>query len=336
MFVAMPQQQVMAWGSTDNGIQDPLLIEWSDAGDFTQWTPATTNQAGNYRIPTGSQIVRGLQGPNQCYWFTDVDLYVSQYIGYPFIWGFNKVAAGCGLIAPKGAVVLGSSVFWMSQKQFFVSAAGGAPQPIPCSVWDVVFQNLNLSYVNNIRAASNAQFNEITWYFPSSNSSSGENDTYVTYNALYNEWDYGSLNRSAWIDQSVLGSPIGASSSGYLYQHETSNDAAGLAMNASFTTGYASLSSGSDLVFVDWVLPDMRWSTYAANATATVSILFNVVDYPGDTPVSYGPFTVTQATEYIEPRFRGRYMQVVISSSDVGSFWRLGSIRYRFAPDGRR
>ena len=45
MFVAMPEQQIMAWGSTDNGIQDPLLIEWSDAGDFTQWTPATTNQA---------------------------------------------------------------------------------------------------------------------------------------------------------------------------------------------------------------------------------------------------------------------------------------------------
>ena len=42
MFVAMPEQQIMAWGSTDNGIQDPLLIEWSDAGDFTQWTPATT------------------------------------------------------------------------------------------------------------------------------------------------------------------------------------------------------------------------------------------------------------------------------------------------------
>jgi hypothetical protein len=336
MFVAMPEQQIMAWGSTDNGIQDPLLIEWSDAGDFTQWTPATTNQAGNYRIPTGSQIVRGLQGPNQCYWFTDVDLYVSQYIGYPFIWGFNKVAAGCGLIAPKAAVVLGASVFWMSQKQFFVSSAGGAPQPIPCSVWDVVFQNLNLAYVNNIRAASNAQFNEIAWYFPSSASSSGENDTYVVYNALYNEWDFGSLNRSAWIDQSVLGGPIGSSSSGYLYQHETSNDAAGLAISASFTTGYASLSSGNDLVFVDWVLPDMRWSTYATTASATVSITFNVVDYPGDTPVSYGPFTFTKATEYLEPRFRGRYMQVVISSSDVGSFWRLGSIRYRYAPDGRR
>jgi len=336
MFVAMPQQQIMAWGSTNTGISDPLLIKWCDVSDYTDWTAAVTNQAGSYRIPTGSQIVRGLQGPNQTYWFTDIDLYVAQYIGQPFVWGFNKIATGCGLIAPKAVIQLGSMILWMSQKQFFMTSAGAPVQPIPCSVWDFVFQNLNTAYVSNIRAGANSQFNEAVWYFPSKASTSGENDSYVSYNSLYQEWDCGAINRSSWIDQSVLGPPIGTDSSGYIYQHETSNDAAGQAMSTSFSTGYFSISNGEDFAFVDWAIPDMRWGQYGASQTAVLSVTFNVTDYPGDTPVAYGPFSISQGVEYIEPRFRGRYMQIMISGNDVGSFWRLGSFRYRWAKDGRR
>lgn len=335
MFVAMPQQQVMAWGSTYNGIGNPLQIRWSDAGNYDVWTATSINQAGGYLIPTGSRIVRGIQGANMCFWWTDIDLYVSQYIGPPGVWGFNKVATGCGLIAPKAVAGLSSSLYWMSQKQFFVTGSNQAPTPIPCSVWDYVFQNLNLSYVDNIRAAPNAQFNEITWYFPSA-ASTGQNDSYVTYNVITRDWDVGELVRTAWIDQSVLGSPIGASTDGYLYQHEMSNDADGQAIMAYFKTGYFSISNGHDLVFVDWVLPDMKWGTYSGSQTAQIRISFNVTDYAGTAPTTYGPFTVNQSTQYIEPRFRGRFVQIVVESNDVGSFWRLGSIRYRFAPDGGR
>jgi hypothetical protein len=60
-----------------------------------------------------------------------------------------------------------------------------------------------------------------------------------------------------------------------------------------------------------------------------------VADYPGDTPQVFGPYSVTQATEYFYTRFRARLMAVKIASSDLGSFWRIGAIRYRFAPDGK-
>lgn len=334
-FVAMPQQQIMTWGSTYNGIGDPLQVRWCDSGNYNVWIATSTNQAGGYLIPTGSRIVRGIQGSHMCYFWTDIGLHVAQYIGLPGVWGFTEVAAGCGLIAPKAVAKLSSSLYWMSQKQFFVTGSNQAPTPLTCSVWDYVFQNINSSYVDNIRAAPNAQFNEITWYFPSA-ASTGENDSYVTYNVVSGNWDYGSLVRTAWIDQSVLGSPIGASTDGYLYQHETSNDADGQAITSYFKTGYFSISNGNDLVFVDWVLPDMKWGTYSGSQTAQLQISFNVTDYAGDTPTLYGPFTITQSTKYVEPRFRGRFVQIIVESSDVGSFWRLGSIRYRFAPDGGR
>jgi hypothetical protein len=341
-FVAMPQQQIMAWGSTYTGISDPLQIRWSDVGNYNDWTPSVTNQAGGYHIPTGSIIRRGIQGPSQQYWWTDIDLYVAQYTGPPFVYGFSKIGTGCGLVSSKAVAQLGSTVYWMSQKQFFMTSGSNAPQPIPCSVWDFVFQNLDWNNVDNVEAAPNSQFNEVSWFFPSVNSPDGENDAYVCYNVLYNEWDYGYLSRTSWIDQSVLTTseglygPIGAGSDGYIYIHETSNDNAGTPINASFKTGYFSLTNGNDLVFVDWVLPDMKWGQYSQAQNAAVKITFNVTDYAGQEPTAYGPFTFTKNTPYIEPRFRGRFVQIVVESTDAGSFWRLGSIRYRYATSGRR
>ena len=341
-FVAMPQQQVMAWGSTYTGVSDPLQIRWSDVGNYNEWNPSVTNQAGGYHIPTGSIIKRGFQGPNQQYWWTDIDLYAAQYVGPPFVYGFNKIGTGCGLIASKAVAQLGSTIYWMSQKQFFMTSGLSAPQPIPCSVWDFVFQNLDWANVDNIEAAPNSQFNEVNWFFPSVASPDGQNDAYVCYNALYNEWDYGYVSRTAWIDQSALTlpngqhGPLAASNDGYIYMHETSNDNAGTAISASFKTGYFSLTNGNDLVFVDWVLPDMKWGQYSQAQSASVKISFNVTDYAGQTPTTYGPFTFTKDTPYIEPRFRGRFVQIVVESDDLGSFWRLGSIRYRYATSGRR
>jgi hypothetical protein len=37
---------------------DPMLIRWSDQEDPANWTPATTNQAGDLRLSKGTEIVR--------------------------------------------------------------------------------------------------------------------------------------------------------------------------------------------------------------------------------------------------------------------------------------
>ena len=101
------------------------------------------------------------------------------------------------------------------------------------------------------------------------------------------------------------------------------------------TTGYSDIVEGEDIAFIDWVLPDMIWGTYAGPKTATVNLTFYSQMYPGDTPRVYGPYAVTQAKKYINTRIRGRQWAMKIDGSDVGSFARLGKIRYRVAMDGR-
>ena len=357
IFVAMPQRQVIAWGSSFTLQPDPLLIRWSDVADSTVWIGTATNQAGSYRIPTGSKIVTCIQGPQQGLIWTDLDLWSMQYIGAPLVYGFNKIGSNCGAISRKCVGQMGNTIYWMSQKQFFMNAGQG-PQPLPCPVWDVIFQNLKsgndangIPYTQHIRCAPNSQFNEIMWFYPSANGN-GENDSYVKFNTVLNQWDFGSLGRSAWIDQSVLGPPIGAGTDNYLYQHEIGNDAASgtttTAMQSSMQTGFFSIAEGDNIMYVDQIWPDMKWGTYSGNQNATVNMTLYWTNYAGDPTVSTGSyagapsnlvssatFPMTQSTEYISCRIRARLIAVNISSNDVGTFWRLGGIRYRASADGK-
>jgi hypothetical protein len=106
-------------------------------------------------------------------------------------------------------------------------------------------------------------------------------------------------------------------------------------MQPYFQSGYFTLSEGDLKTFIDLVWPDFKWSKLSQAQTATVNLSFYVVDYPGDTPTIYGPYSVTQATEYFNTRLRGRLVSIRISSSDLGSFWRIGALRYRYAADGK-
>lgn len=332
-FVAMPERQIIAYGSTFTGIQDPLLVRWCDIANFSSWIGTVTNQAGSFRIPKGSRIVGGLQGPQQGLLWTDIGIWSMQYINLPLVWSFNEIGTGCGLIGRRAAATLNGEVYWMSQSQFF-SLSGGGVQAIPCPIWDVIFQDIDMDFVERIRCATNARFGEVIWYYPTIGSG-GVPTKYVKLNPMMGSWDFGSLTRTAWIDQSVLGAPIGAGGDNVIYQHETSTDADGQPINAYIQTGWFTLEEGDLKTFVDQVWPDMKWGYYGGSQGANVLITFYVVDYPSQTPRIHGPYTVTEATTYITPRLRGRLVSIRIESNDVGSFWRLGNIRYRLQPDGK-
>jgi hypothetical protein len=334
VFVAMPQRQIIAWGSTFTGIHDPLLIRWCDVNNYNQWLALITNQAGSYRIPKGSRIVQCIQGPQQGLIWTDLGVWAMQYTGPPYIYSFNELGNGCGLIGRKAATSIGGTVYWMGPSQFF-KLAGNGVESIRCPVWDVIFQDIDTDYADNIRVAPNSRFAEISWFYPTVGSG-GQPTKYVKYNILLDCWDFGTLCRTAWINESVLGPPIGACGlTQFIFQHETSPNADGLAMNSYFQTGYFVLTEANEKMFVDQIWPDMKWGYYGGSQEANITLEFFVTDYPGQTPIQYGPFTMTQAVTYITPRFRGRLVSIRIESNDIDSWWRMGGIRYRFQPDGR-
>lgn len=335
IFISQPQQILVSWRSVQStGVQDQLVVRWSDAGDYTNWAVSNQTAAGSFHIPTGSHIVGGMQCPTFGLISTDVDVWVMQYVGGDVIFNFTRVGTGCGWIGQHACNVLGGVPYWCGLNNFFTLGQGGVV-PIPCSVWDLIFQNMSSVNQTKTLCATNSSFSEVAWFYPSL-LSNGENDSYVKVHIEGQEfeWDYGSLRRTAWIDISVFGQPIGVDNGGFIYQHETGNSIIGASL-PNFTTGWWAISDGNELSFVDFIMPDFQWGTRAGLQDAQINLTFFSADYPGDTPKVYGPYTVTNATEFINTRIRGRLMSVQVQSNN-SEFFRLGKIRFRYATSGRR
>jgi len=343
IFIAMPSRQIVAYGSTSTGIQDPLLIRWSDAQDATVWIASGNNLAGSYRIPEGSKIVGGTQGPQQAIIWTDVAVWAMQFVGYPNAFGFNKLADGFGLIGKKAYGQLGNNVYWMSQDKFAVLSGTGA-QPIACPVWDQVFQNINVNATDLIRCATNSVFGEVTWYYPSFDGV--VNDSYVKYNIYTQQWDYGILGRTAWIDQSVIGNPVGSGTDGVIYQHEEGYNDDVTPMVSSFQTGFMQLNEADNLIMIDQIWPDFKWQTNAQSesgspTSATVYMSFIGANYPDGPTTIYGPYEMNSSTQYLSVRIRNRLLAIKFDTADaqgnaaLDTFFRIGAIRYRYQMDGR-
>ena len=332
VFVAMPQQQMVSLGSDGGSFQDPLLIKWSDVSDYsspTSWTPLATNQAGSFRISSGSRIVGGFQASLQALVWTDIELWSMRYIQPPFVYGFNKLGTGCGLIAMRAAAELGGQVIWAGHKGIY-QFNGQTVSPLPCSVWDFFYDNKDDAYDNAITAASNSDFNEWALYFPTLGSA-GVNTSYIKYNTVSGVWDYGTLTRSAWIDRSDVAPEVGTDENAFLQAHETSNDADGAVMDSWAETAWFKLAEG--MLYINW---DRLIVDFIISSGGTVKVTVYVTDYPSGPIKTYGPFSVTSSTEYVVVRARGRLGKIRVESNDIGTFWRLGQLLSQGSPAGRR
>ncbi len=348
MFVSMAQQQVIAYGTTvdarlGGGIgvyRDPMLIGWSDIGNFFQWEPLPENFARNYRVPTGSECIGGAASKNRNLVWTDLDLHAGTFNGGQSVYSWNRVGSNCGLIGRHAWAQQADTVYWMGVGNFFQYAGSGV-QPIPCSVWDDVFQKLDTEFQKRVVAASNSDFTEIWWFYPTTGSA-GRCDSYAKLNVIEGSWDNGRMDRCAWLDRSVLGNPLGAISTGLVYKHESGFDDDGIPLVPLFETGDFYIDSGENFVFIDQVFPDFKWGVAGGSETAQVLITLLCRDAPGDDYREYGPFVCSKATPFFNPanpdgtRPRTRQCALRVQRIDVGSFWRLGKIRFRYAPDGRR
>lgn len=345
ILVSDVDRHVIAFGCNPLGssTQDPLLIRFSDQENAADWTPTTTNTAGDLLVGSGSRIVTAIETRQQILVLTDISVHAMQYLGPPFTFGINMMAEGTTIVGPNAAVAVDDTVFWMGQTEFYVY--NGSVQKLPCSVRDYVFSNFNTNQIEKVFCSTNTSFAEIWWFYPSANSDNL--DRYVVYNYEQNVWYYGSMARSAWIDRGVVGFPIAAGLDGYLYYHENGFDdgstspASGI--NAYIESSQFDIADGNNFSFVSRLIPDITFR----NSTATSpSVVFTMKarNFPGgvylqddnETVTKIASTPVEQFTNQVYVRLRGRSMALRVESSTTGIGWRLGSPRIDVRPDGRR
>jgi hypothetical protein len=346
VIVSDRDRHVIAFGcdpETDPGVQDPLLIRFSDQENVTEWQSLVTNTAGDLRIGAGSQIVAAIETRQQILVFTDVSLHAMQFLGPPFTFGINEISTNITIASPLSAIAVEDNVFWMGAEEFYVY--GGAVQRIPCSVRDYVFTDINTDQLEKVTASSNTAFSEVTWFYPSA--SSNENDRYVTYNYQQKIWYYGTMARTCWLDRGVNADPIAASPDHYLYFHEIGFDDGSTSpaspISAYIESSQMDLGEGEQFVFMRRMIPDMTFRD-STNPTPSATMTLKVRNFPGGNYLSSDASAVSkttsvpieQFTDQVFVRLRGRSFAFRIESDDTGIGWRLGSPRVDVRPDGRR
>jgi len=336
MFVAMPQAQIIAFGSEVLGVRDPMLVRWCDTSDYTQWTAAVGNQAGSYRLSQGSRIVGGIQAPMATMLWTDVGLWVMGYMGPPLIYSFVQIATGCGLIAPKAQVVLNSRVYWMGNRQFYVFNGTGMTS-LDCTVWDFVFNDLDQANVSKCFGGANSINDEGFFFFPSASGGTGEIDSYVKFTLVGDQiiWDQGRLSRTTWLDQSVFGQALAGDLNLRIQQHNTGFDADGEPITGAFIeSGYQLIDDGTEIPRVNEIIPDMKWF---GDVPGAVAVTLKGAMYPQGSYFTKGPYGMDQANKHIRPRMRARYLAFRIDwVPRMGQSSRIGSWLFRMRPRGRK
>jgi len=355
VMVSDSSRFVIAMGTNDPSgtlfptTQDPLLIRWSQQEDYQMWTPAATNQAGDYRLSRGSEIVAAQQTRQEILVWTDAAVYSMQYLGPPYVWGFQIMGDNISIAGPNVVSVANNVTYWMGTDKFYMYS--GRVETLPCSLRQYVFQNINMEQSYQFFSGTNEGYNEIWWFYCSADSLVV--DRYVVFNHLERTWYYGTMERTAWLDSPLRDVPMGAGYNGQLLYHETGNDD-GTTTPASPIVSFCQSSDfdigdGHNFGLVSRIIPDV---TFDGSNVADPTVVFTVRprQNPGanygrsDSPdvvsannyIGQRTYNVQQFTQYVYVRVRGRQMAFRVGSNELGVSWQLGAPRLDVRPDGRR
>ena len=332
-IISFPDRHLISAGTVPYGgsIIDPMQVRWSDQEDYDMWTPTATNTAGSQRLQIGTKIVTVASTREETFISTDEAVYGMQFIGPPFTFSFRLVGTNCGAIGYNAMANVESNLYWMGRDDFYFY--NGNISEMPCPVKHYVFDRINRSQVDKIFSAHNAQFNEICWFYASTdnNDTDPEPDSYVCYNYVDQVWTVGTLARTCWHDSfGFKNVPFAFDKSGNLYDHETGNDDNGSAMTAFIESSPLEISdSGENLFMVDKVVPDLTM-------TGDLNLTVKTRKYPNSSDITKGPFTINSSSTKISLRAKGRQMAFKLESSAVGDSWLLGDLRINTRQDGIR
>jgi hypothetical protein len=336
IVVSPNDRHVLAFGTYEYATSafNPLLVRWSDQEDYTNWTPSISSTSGEIKLIDGTKIVGGIRSRNVIHVWTDRSLYGVQYIGPPYIFSQAQLGANCGLIGPHAAVAVDGLAFWMSQNNFY-SFNGGRVEKLDCTVNRYVFGDLNYGQSDKVYCGYNSEFNEVIWLYPSETAL--EPDRYVIYNTRDSHWVFGTSFYGTFEDKSIFdntlatgATPVSAAS--YIWDSEpvsvyTGN---GLALTSYLESADFDIETGSNIMFIDKLIPNFEINQGSINFSVNTRM------YPDGPVTEKGPYPINDSTQKVDMRARGRQLNVRVSTSELGTYWRWGSLRLAIQKDGAR
>jgi len=330
---------------------NPMLVRWSDQANAYQWIPELTNQSGEYLLTNGSYIMGARATRQEILVWTDSCLYSMQYLGAPYVWGFQVLMDNISVMSPNSMITINNVTYWMGRDRFYMYS--GRVEVLPCSLRQYIFADINEDQAYQVFAGANEAFNEVWWYYVSQSSGNTTVDKYVIYNYLDRVWYYGTMARSAWMQTGTQPYPVAADYNGRLLYHENGCDdlstSATLPIDSYVQSSDFDIGDGHNFGFVWRILPDVNFNGSTTNQPSVTMTVkprensgtpYGAADNPqvqsAQNYTTVPEYTIQQFDGQVYTRLRGRQMSFRIESTGVGVAWQLGSPRIDIRPDGRR
>jgi hypothetical protein len=282
--------------------------------------------------------------------WTDSAIYSMQYLGAPYVWGFNILMDNISVMSPNCMITINNITYWMGVDKFYMYS--GRVETLPCALRQYIYSDINIDQAYQVFAGGNEGYNEVWWFYVSNSSNGNAIDKYVIYNYVDRVWYYGTMARTAWLDTGGA-YPIAADYNNHLLYHEFGVDdnstPSTQPINAYIQSSDFDIGDGHNFGFVWRILPDVNFNGSNVNnpeVTMTVKPRVNsgtpygAADNPAvvsnDNYTTRGTYNIQQFTGQVYTRLRGRQLSFRIESNQVGCQWQLGLPRIDIRPDGRR
>ena len=317
--------------ATVSGTFNPMLVRWSDQDDRTNWVPSLSSTAGEVVLTDGTEIIGAVRSKTAINIWTDNSLWLMEFAGPPFTFRFTQAGTNCGMVGQHGGVDFGGVTYWMGYDNFHRFT--GQVEDVSCTVRRYIFDDINRDYYDKVFAGINSEFNEIIWLYPSGTKT--ECDKYVIYNPIDDYWIYGEMIFTTFADKEVFGNTLttGVTVAGNnIYNNEPIDvfTGSGETITSFVESGDFDIEDGNAIMFMNRIIPDYDLSG------GKIKMKFTTKQYPESTETITKEFDITNTTEKVNFRSRGRQAKVRVSCNSNNASWRWGSIRLGIQGDGER
>lgn len=313
-FIVTQQRFVMTVGDPS----EYNMVKWCDRENFNDWTPTKTNEAGFQNLHTKKPFTSIGRVLNQAL-ILGLDAYIARHVGPPYVYVFDMVGRDCEAVHPKSVIYTDRFAIWMGHRNFWIY--DGTVRILPCDLMDWLVGVINYDQISKMHTIINSEFNEVWWFFETSDSASGEVNAYVSYNYAGNFWMHGYLDRTAGIDTGIFRRPMYIDPDSLLHYHELK----GVEVPGAYCeTGPLEIGQGNDIAAIRQVIPDTQ-------TFGTVSMTIYGRQMPTAPEYAYGPYAYNNPTPV---RAIGRQFRLRFDTVD-GS-WELGTPRVDVAAGGNR
>ena len=188
-YVAVCENYLWLFGTTEGGTSYPRRGRWSSYGDYTDFDETGSGDTGSKDFHEGSDVIKGAGkytygGADMLVVFKEKSTYLVWLVEIDDVWNITRAEGEVGLLATHGLVNDKDGHLYYIASDYTIRKLhhGAISQAI-----DKTVKNISATYQDYIEATYIDQYNQLWFSIPSQAGSTG-NDKTIAYNLEYGIW----------------------------------------------------------------------------------------------------------------------------------------------------